>query len=91
MAAYNIWDHVQGADETPATEYHYLNKYIDFSDFVYDHTYREQEVSILNPQMEAIGLKHIQWMAGETDCFGPLTRVCRALNKNNEVMWFVYG
>ena len=78
-------------NETPATEYIELSSIVDFTDFKYDDTYREQEGVLLTPQLEALGFTHIAWMPGEYDSFGPLTRVCRAKNRFNEVVWFMYG
>jgi hypothetical protein len=78
-------------NEGVATEYIALESVIDFADFKYDHTYREQEGVLLVPQLEALGYTHITWQPGEYDSFGPLTRVCRARNRFNEVVWFIYG
>lgn len=53
-------------------------------------TYRRDEVEVLQPQLEALGYNVVAWLPGETDSFGPLTRVCHA-QKNGEDVWFIYG
>lgn len=74
----------------PTNEYIELHRVISFDGFEYYH-HLEHEVKLLQPRLEAQGYHHIQWLPGETDSFGPLTRVCRAADSNNEVVWFVYG
>ena len=54
-------------------------------------TYFEQERTILQPRMEALGYSEIIWLNGEQDSFGPLTRVCRAFDRKGDLHWFVYG
>ena len=65
---------------------------ISFEGFEWDSkTFYQQERDLLQPRMEALGYTEIIWLQGETDSFGPLTRVCRAFDKDGELHWFVYG
>lgn len=82
----SIWDSVH---QEPPTEYIDLGSVISFDGF--DHkTYALDELEILQPRLEAMGYREVSWFPGEMDCFGPLTRLCRAM-KNLEAVWFVYG
>lgn len=84
----NIWDNVQ---EEPPTEYKNLAEVIDLGEFKYDETYREQEKNLLQPQLEKAGYTFVEWLDGERDCFGPLTRTCRAFDPYGRPVWFIYG
>jgi hypothetical protein len=67
-----------------------LEDLLDFGRFDYD-DWRKGEIQILQPQLESMGYSNIQWRPGETDSFGPLTRICRAIWPNRNVVWFIYG
>lgn len=68
-----------------------LTQVVSFKDFTYDHTYKIQEKTLLQPQLEAKGYTDCQWGPGETDSFGPLTRVCKARDQDGHLIHFVYG
>lgn len=67
-----------------------LSDLISFDGFDYTH-YRRDEVTVLQPRMQALGYHGITWGAGETDSFGPLSRTCTAFNSDNIVCYFMYG
>jgi hypothetical protein len=72
-------------------EYKEFPNEISFSGFGWaTATYRRDEVEILQPQLEALGYTDIEWLPGEVDSFGPLSRVCKA-SKDGEIIWFIYG
>lgn len=76
----------------PASAYEDLTDVISFSGFGFSsETYRQQEVELLQPQLEALGYTEIIWLPGEADSFSPLSRVCRAFDKDGELHWFFYG
>ncbi len=85
----NLWGDVEVIE--PVKEYYSLMDIIDFKEFRFDHTYREQEKELLQPQLEALGYNVIKWVPGEQDCFGPLTRLCQTSRGSGEHIWFVYG
>jgi hypothetical protein len=64
---------------------------ISFDGFGFDENYREQEKTILQPQLERLGYTDIQWGEGERDTWGPLTRTCRAYTRDGELTRFFYG
>jgi hypothetical protein len=75
----------------PNENYVDLSDLISFAGFRYV-DYINGEKEILQPQMEALGYTNIQWLPGETDSFGPLTRVCRATSPTGKaVISFIYG
>ncbi len=84
----NVLDNVQ---EDPPEEYQNLAEVIDLEGFKYDESYREQGKTLLQPRMEKAGYTFIEWFEGERDCFGPLTRTCRAFDPYGRVVWFFYG
>ena len=77
-------------NEYPTTEYVELESMLNFDGFSY-RQYVESEKTILQPQLEALGYSEIEWLPGETDSFGPLTRVCKAKDEEGEIVWFLYG
>lgn len=85
----NIWQDNMDV-KSPPIEYKDLVSIIGFEGFRYEH-YQVDEEMVLQPRMENLGYSHIKWLPGETDSFGPLSRVCMARNRNGEVVWFVYG
>lgn len=74
----------------PPTEYIHLETLIDFDTFDYDH-WRTHEITKLQPQLEYLGYSDIVWSMGEVDSFGPLIRVCKAKDRNGQVIHFIYG
>lgn len=62
---------------------------ISFSGFNFQNYY-EHEKSILEPQLRELGYEVSEWVTGERDSFGPLTRYCVA-KKGNETVRFIYG
>ncbi len=76
----------------PKREYEYLPDIISFKNFDYSGaSYINQEETILKPQLQRLGYSEIIWLKGESDSFGPLTRVCRAFDNDGELHWFYYG
>ena len=65
---------------------------ISFAGFGYDTaTYRRQEVEVLQPQLEVLGYTNIEWLDGERDSFGPLSRLCRTTSPDGIWVTFIYG
>jgi hypothetical protein len=52
---------------------------------------KRQEHEILEPQLVDLGYTDITWWTGEEDSFGPLSRLCRAVDKNGDEVTFIYG
>lgn len=50
-----------------------------------------QEKEILEPQLTDLGYSNITWLSGETDAFGPLSRLCRVTNSDGDEEVFFYG
>jgi hypothetical protein len=72
--------------------YEDLTKIISFQGFSFANaTYHEQEVKILQPRLEALGYTKIIWMMGESDSFGPLSRLCSVIDPNGDPVTFFYG
>lgn len=69
-----------------------LSKLISFEGFSFARErYRRDELNILQPRLEDLGYHDIEWGPGETDSFGPLTRVCSAKTSTGHTVWFCYG
>jgi hypothetical protein len=69
-----------------------LTKVISFEGFSFaNQTYAEQELKILQPRLEALGYTKIIWMMGESDSFGPLTRLCSTIDPLGYPITFFYG
>lgn len=65
---------------------------ISFKDFDFSTaTYRQQEIEILQPQLEAYGFTDINWYDGERDSFGPLTRMVSAVHPDGNLIEMFYG
>ena len=76
----------------PSDEYQNLTDVIDFEGFDFDsRTYLDQEIDILEPRLKVLGYTEIRWLPGETDSFGPLTRVCKAVSPSGKEVTFFYG
>jgi hypothetical protein len=71
-------------------EYVDLTEVISFSEFSFER-YREGERNILTPQLKALGYTEVEFLPGETDSFGPLSRTCRATDSQGYIVWFMYG
>ena len=54
-------------------------------------TYRDQEIEILQPRLEALGYSEIKWYDGERDSFGPLIRKCSATDPDGKSVELFYG
>jgi hypothetical protein len=52
---------------------------------------KRQEREILEPQLIDLGYTDITWWMGEEDSFGPLSRLCRAIDKHGDEVTFIYG
>jgi hypothetical protein len=74
----------------PTEHYEDLYDLISFEGFEYS-LWSRHEVEILQPRMETLGFINVTWLPGETDSFGPLTRVCRAEDAEGKTRWFLYG
>jgi len=72
------------------TEYVVLTELLDFDKFDFEEYFRDEK-RVLQPQLEFLGYTDINWGSGEGDSFGPLTRICRAKDKNGNVVYFMYG
>lgn len=70
-------------------EYIDLHDTISFEGFDFLKWY-EHEKAILQPRLEEQGYEVVEWMMGEHDSFGPLTRICAA-SKDGKLHWFIYG
>jgi hypothetical protein len=69
-----------------------LFKVISFDGFDFDaKTYRRQEITILQPRLELLGYTECRWSMGESDSFGPLSRICEAKNPEGKIVRLVYG
>lgn len=65
---------------------------IDFAGFSFDkNNYREEELKILQPRLKARGYTRIKWMPGESDSFGPLSRLCECMSPDGNMVTFIYG
>jgi len=71
--------------------YHPLSDVISLDGISYTMNYLNEEKEILQPRLEELGYSEIEWARGETDSFGPLTRVCKAVNPIGEIEFFIYG
>lgn len=67
-----------------------LFEVISFNGFDFNQ-WRTHEDTLLRPRLEALGYYAIQFQAGETDSFGPLSRVVTALDPKGIKHYFVYG
>lgn len=67
-----------------------LEGILDFRNFDYS-LWFEHEKNVLQPQLETMGYTEIEWMMGEMDFFGPLTRICKARGAHGDITWFIYG
>lgn len=65
---------------------------LDFSFWGDVRAYRQLETEVLTPQLESLGMVGIEWMMGEYDSFGPLTRVVKMRDTITfETVWGIYG
>lgn len=56
-----------------------------------DGKYLEEERTIIKPRLEAAGYFDIEFLPGETDSFGPLTRTVVAYDADGHKEKFYYG
>jgi hypothetical protein len=83
----NVFEQEQ---EEPPAKYENLDRIISFQNFDHDQ-YRYGEEHILKPQLEELGYTDIQFKMGESDSWGPLTRLCSARDSSGTKRWFFYG
>ena len=83
---YSIWE-----DNGMTLNRKYLSSVISLEGLTYGKGYRQQELDLLQPRLEALGYTEIEWGEGESDSFGPLTRVCQATNTSGVREYFFYG
>ena len=76
--------------ELEPIDYIDLTTVISFEGFNYADWF-DGERRWLQPRLEELGYTDVKWERGETDSFGPLTRVCVAKNPEGETVKFVYG
>lgn len=87
----DILDGVVEVEENPLRiKYIVLEDLLDFKDFEYT-LWWVHEKTILQPQLEDLGYTDVTWTRGETDSFGPLTRLCHARDQDGAQVWFIYG
>lgn len=67
-----------------------LSDLIHFDGFDVDN-WRRSEMDLLEPRLRELGFSDIRWGPGETDSFGPLTRICTATDQNGIKRRFIYG
>lgn len=67
-----------------------LSEVISLDGFDYQR-WRESEEQIIRPQLAFLGYRDIRFGPGETDSFGPLTRMVFAIDPDGERVEFVYG
>jgi len=69
-----------------------LYELISFEGFSYAlDQYLIDEREILQPQLEALGYTRIIWVKGESDDFGPLTRVVVMTDPSGKRCYGIYG
>jgi hypothetical protein len=66
-----------------------LEDIISFEGFTFQ-DWRNGELEILQPRLQAAGYYNIKWAMGEEDSFGPLTRICHASLRGVRYH-FIYG
>lgn len=66
-----------------------LMNFISFEGFDWKEYYKGEK-EILQPRLEALGFTNVKWSPGETDSFGPLSRVCKAKTLTGKAVSFVY-
>lgn len=89
----NPFEHNEhGGAPADAPEYEELSNVISLEGITFQReTYLDEELNILQPRLVALGYTQIRWSMGDSDAFGPLTRVCIARDAAGEVRRFVYG
>jgi hypothetical protein len=70
--------------------YENLMDVVSFEGFSFSN-YWDGEMKILTPRLLNAGFSKIKFSMGECDSFGPLTRICTAVDKDNRVRHFIYG
>ena len=89
----NQFEHnASGGAPDDATEYEELTNVISLEGLTFTReTYLDEELSVLQPRLVALGYTDIRWSMGDHDAFGPLTRVCTCRDSAGELRSFVYG
>ncbi len=63
---------------------------VSFDGFDWDQ-YGTSEWEVLTPQLHDWGFREIKWGPGETDSFGPLSRVATMRDQDGSIVRFCYG
>ena len=63
---------------------------LDWSQFSY-RDYKRCEKEVLEPQLKKLRFKNFFWFNGESDSFGPLTRMGNMNDPEGRTVSFVYG
>lgn len=85
---HNVWDH-PSVDPTPI-QYTDLSNLLDFSGFDPE-MFLTNEVSVLNPQLEALGYKVHHWSDEPHNYLAHATgRVCKCTDRSGGIRWFRY-
>lgn len=71
-------------------EYIDLYEVINFDGFDCNN-WRSGERDLLQPQLEAKGYTDLRWSMGESDSFGPLSRICVGRDMEGAPVRFIYG
>jgi len=90
MAADHRGRDVHAGKRTYDEDFGQLHNHVDMSGFDYG-KYRDHEQSILKPRLEEKGFKDINFVAGESDSFGPLIRLVKMTNKTGQRGTAWYG
>ena len=56
-----------------------------------DRLYTNWEANVATPRLEELGYTNLTWRTGESDSFGPLSRVCTAYHPEKGWVKLVYG
>lgn len=67
-----------------------LHNVVSFEGFDFS-AYFTHEQELLKPRLEAKGFTAISFAMGESDSFGPLSRVCYATDSEGNNRTFMYG
>ena len=78
--------------EPDVEEYEELSNVISLKGITFQRdTYLDEELEILQPRLVALGYTEVKWRMGDSDAFGPLTRVCVCWDAAGKFRKFVYG
>lgn len=83
---HTIWEH----PVAPTIEYIDLTDVISFEEFDPEN-FEEDEKRLLNPQLENLGHRVVLWMdAGINYLYGAYGRVCKTIDDDGTVLWWMY-